>query len=257
MKANYHTHTPLCHHAAGSLIQYADAAVESGFDVLGFSDHTPWAYASDFVSGIRMNPQELPAYVKSVRALSETYSGKLQIKLGLECEYFPAYMGYLAEQKEAHGLDYLILGNHFDLTDETGMYFGRSQTPAHVNRYIRLTISGMQSGLFAYLAHPDLYLMNYGEFDATCKDAAHELCRAARDMNMPLEYNLQGLRVSEQRGAPSYTHPAFWEIAAQEGVTAIIGADAHEPDWLKTPLWEKSLEYLTHLGIHTIHTLDI
>lgn len=44
MKTNYHTHTTRCMHAVGSDEEYVLSAIKGGFQILGFSDHTPWKY---------------------------------------------------------------------------------------------------------------------------------------------------------------------------------------------------------------------
>ena len=59
-KTNFHTHTARCGHASGEDEQYVRSAIRGGYRVLGFSDHTPWSYASDFVSPIRMPLDALP-----------------------------------------------------------------------------------------------------------------------------------------------------------------------------------------------------
>ena len=82
-KANYHTHTSRCHHATGSDEDYVLSAIKGGYEILGFSDHTPWPYASGFVSRTRMLPSELEGYVQSLRTLKEQYEGQLDIKIGL------------------------------------------------------------------------------------------------------------------------------------------------------------------------------
>ena len=41
MIANYHTHTWRCRHADGTEREYVETAIEAGFKILGFSDHTP------------------------------------------------------------------------------------------------------------------------------------------------------------------------------------------------------------------------
>ena len=61
MKCNYHTHTMRCHHAVGEDEAYVLAALEAGFDELGFADHAPWPYASHFVSNIRMSMEDFRA----------------------------------------------------------------------------------------------------------------------------------------------------------------------------------------------------
>ena len=118
MKANYHTHTARCGHAEGTDEQYVLAAIGAGYDTLGFSDHVPYPYKSGFANvGVRMTMDKLPGYLRSVRALKEKYVGKIRILSGFECEYFPEYMGWMADMKAENKLDYLILGNHYELTD--------------------------------------------------------------------------------------------------------------------------------------------
>lgn len=62
MPVNYHTHTFRCGHAETVPDEaYLQRAIEQGFTVLGFSDHTPWQGLSRrFCRGVRMLPEELP-----------------------------------------------------------------------------------------------------------------------------------------------------------------------------------------------------
>ena len=70
MLTNYHTHTTRCGHAEGTEEEYILTALRCGYKVLGFSDHTPWAYATPgFVSRIRMLPSQLDDYVLTLRRL--------------------------------------------------------------------------------------------------------------------------------------------------------------------------------------------
>ena len=66
MRTNYHTHTTRCLHATGSDEEFVLSAIKGGYQELGFSDHTPWKYHTDYVSDIRMIPEELPEYVESL-----------------------------------------------------------------------------------------------------------------------------------------------------------------------------------------------
>ena len=131
MKANYHTHTARCGHATGTDEDYVLAAIEQGFDELGFSDHVPWPYQDGYTHpSVRMRVDQMPGYLNSVRALAAQYKDKIHILTGFECEYFPDYMNWLADMRAENHLDYLILGNHFDHDDEYGMYFGNIRTAA-------------------------------------------------------------------------------------------------------------------------------
>ena len=174
MKTNFHTHTTRCGHASGTDEDYVRAALAQGFGVLGFSDHVPWPYRSGFHHpGVRMDVSDLPDYERSIRALAKQYEGKLTVALGFECEYFPEYMGWLQDMAAAHNLDYLILGNHYDETDETGIYFGNTRTVQQLTRYVEMTIRGLRTGLFTYLAHPDLFMRRWPHgFTEDCRRAA-------------------------------------------------------------------------------------
>ena len=58
MLTNYHTHTTRCLHATGSDEEFVLSAIKGGYQELGFSDHTPWKYHTDYVSDIRMTPEQ-------------------------------------------------------------------------------------------------------------------------------------------------------------------------------------------------------
>lgn len=259
--ANYHSHTPRCMHASGTEEEYVAQAVASGFDVLGFADHTAWPYKSDFVANMRMPISELDGYIAAVRSLQEKYADRLRIHCGLECEAFPEFYPWLRRLLHEGKIDYCILGNHYDTTDETGSpYFGICTTPERVYRYMETTIAGMESGLFLYLAHPDLFLHRYAAFDDAAEQACREICLAAKRLNMPLEYNLLGMQrnpASRARGCVGYTSDEFWRIAAETGNRAIIGVDAHEPAALDcVALYAEARGKLESWGIELIDELE-
>ena len=64
-----------CCHAVGEDEAYVQAAIAAGFDELGFADHAPWPYASQYVSNIRMPMKDFPEYLRSLRRLRKKYSG--------------------------------------------------------------------------------------------------------------------------------------------------------------------------------------
>lgn len=117
---NYHTHTSRCKHAQGTDRDYVQQAVDSGYQVLGFTDHVAWPFSDGFVSPVRMDAGQMPEYAASILKLKEEYAGRLSIHLGAECEYFPDYFPWLQEQREALGLEYLILGVHYPPTRRGG-----------------------------------------------------------------------------------------------------------------------------------------
>ena len=253
---NYHAHTWRCQHATGTEEDYIRQAIASGFEVCGFSDHTPWPYKSSFVSGMRMRIDQLEGYIATVRRLSEEYADRIRIPLGLECEAFPEYYGWLRDLKAAR-LDFVIMGNHYDYNDETGgFYFGDCCRPKEARRYVERTVDGMRTGLYDYVAHPDLFLRLFHRFNADCAAISRDLCQAAAELNLPLEYNLLGVQrldESHRFGGLGYPCQQFWEVAAQYPVRAIVGLDAHRTDhFTRIDLFEQAWRTLDALGIEVV-----
>lgn len=246
MKANYHTHTYRCHHALGSDEQYVKSAIAAGFEEIGFSDHAPWKYDSSFVAGMRMKLDEFSEYKRSVFALKEKYRDQITIRLGLEAEYFPQYMPWLKEFAQREELDYILFGNHYYQSDERRIYFGTvCASPTYLDIYVQECINGLETGMYSYLCHPELFMLAYPEFDEHCERASYQICEAAKRLNIPLEYNLAGLRHNRQFHVEQYPHRRFWEIAKAVGNTAIIGVDAHHYLHLEDDqYWNEAVHYL-------------
>lgn len=253
MIANYHTHTPRCNHAWGSEAEYAQCALEAGLQILGFSDHTPYFFPGDYYSHFRMRPDQLENYVLTVLDLRRQHQDKLQISLGLELEYYPDLLPKLLPLLKDYPLDYLILGQHF-LGNEVNDRYSGYATPhkEHLERYCDQTIEAMQSGLFTYLAHPDL--LNYvGDDNAFYRQQVRRLCAEANQCGIPLEINLLGMLEGKH-----YPNHKFWEIAAEENCDVVLGRDAHEPKQLLEESYEhRALEMVRVYGLHLLDTVPL
>ena len=138
MKVNLHTHTTRCYHAWGTDEEYVQSAIQAGFDVLGFSDHTPFPYENGYFNGDKMEMDQLEDYISSVEHLREKYRGQIQIFLGLECESVPRFFPFLRELRSR--LDYMILGNHGDKEFEG--FFGHLSTPKQLWHYLESFLMG-------------------------------------------------------------------------------------------------------------------
>lgn len=250
MRTNYHTHTARCKHATGTDEEIVLSAIKGGYEELGFSDNCPWQYRTNSHEEGRMTLEEFPQYVADIRALQEKYKDKIKISLGLECEYYPEYMHWLHELLKKYKIDYAILGNHYFHTDEKFPFFGTATTSQDMlDLYEESTIEGMGNGIYSFVAHPDLFLCSYPEFDRHCKLASRHICRKAAQLNIPLEYNVGPTDILPR----PYPFPEFWKIAASEGCTAIIGIDAHSPHDLEdSAKYIKAEADLKEIGIKTV-----
>ncbi len=216
MKFNYHTHTVRCQHAFGKDEDYVLCAIEAGFDEIGFSDHCAWPY-KNFVSHIRMTESEIDSYASCVKALKEKYKDKISIKLGWECEFFEEYIPWLKETVKKYGFDYLILGHHYSPTEKGGDYNGCLTKPKQIEAYKNGVLKAMDSGLFSYVAHPDLFMKGYRKFDEHAEKVTREIVQKAKETDTPLEYNLLGIEYSAKDGFMGYPHDKFWHIAGEMG----------------------------------------
>mgnify|MGYP000697771308 CR=1 FL=1 len=48
-KCNFHSHTVRCQHAVGEEREYVEEAIKEGFEVIGFSDHSPYLFKNGYV----------------------------------------------------------------------------------------------------------------------------------------------------------------------------------------------------------------
>ena len=147
-----------------------------------------------------------------------------------------------------------------DPTDEQAARasrFGGSTSTAHGRRYAEQVVEALETGLYRYLAHPDLFLNRVTAFDADAEKACRDICAAAARLDIPLEYNMAGLTLQGRPdGSLGYTRDEFWRIAAEYPVKAIMGCDAHAPSELDVvPSIEEKKAFLHSLGIPVLDTL--
>lgn len=257
-KTNYHMHTKRCMHASGSDEEYVRSAIKNRYEEIGFSDHSPWRYHSSFTAHMRMKETQFEDYYRSISALKEKYKDQISIKIGLECEYFPAYMEWLKDLLHHYQLDYIIFGNHYYKTDEERIYFGTAcRDDDMLKRYVDEAIKGMKTGLYSYLCHPDLFMRGRKVFDEVAAAESERLCRAAKELGIPLEYNLAGAAYNAIMQTTQYPHPSFWKIAAEVGNQAIIGVDAHEPAAMETDTYRtEGIKLLQELKMEIVDTIS-
>ena len=115
LKANYHTHTRLCRHAIGDVIDYVKVAYECGFLELGISDHAP--YKDDFMTKEEykrsrldtsaMDYSELDIYFNQIKEAKIKYP-RVKILTGFETEFLENKIDYYKELRSK--VDYLNLG---------------------------------------------------------------------------------------------------------------------------------------------------
>ena len=252
MIANYHTHTWRCRHADGTEREYVETAIEAGFKILGFSDHTPQVYPGGYVCPVKMLPEELEGYVDTVLDLKREYKSDIEIHLGLEVEYLYTLWEPLLRLLEPYPIEYLILGQHYLGDGIDAPFCGeRTKSADYLRQYCRQTREALETGKFLYFAHPDVVWFTGP--DEIYEEEMTKLCRFSKEIDMPLEINLLGVR--EDR---NYPRELFWKIAAREGNSVIYGMDAHHAAHLNSPeVIAKADRFLERCGIPRERLIDV
>ena len=286
---NYHTHTSLCGHAneEQTMRDYVEAAIESGMTSLGFSDHTPSPFDKESAENVmtvgrsHMNMRGFDKkYIPELEELKEEYKDKIDIKIGLEAEYFgeegekhPAVKAF--REKTEPKLDYMILGQHTALArDDNGKIIMKPaprgsdpKSSRYPLDYAMTVVEAIRSGKFAYVAHPDIFLENRDnvyenekeDYMENAKNAIEMICEEAVKYDIPLEVNLGSITAIEagekgktllKDGSYPYPVPAFWKVAAEKGCKVLIGTDAHDKNSLIDKTAErKAVDLLENKGI--------
>jgi len=235
LKKDYHTHTFRCGHATGDVLEYAASAIKKGLSVLGVTDHTP--LPDEKWPGIRMKLAELESYMNAITLAQKNYSARgLTILKGMECEYAQEYHNFFQEELLGKwGLDYLIVGAHYFPCEN--LWIGAHsyiQGKTELFAYTKHLITSMSSGLFAFVAHPDLFGHSYLPWDANTIACSHAILEAAEDLRLPLEINTNGFRKpllqTEEEDRYVYPLSPFWELASQYKVQVVVNSDAHAPE---------------------------
>lgn len=233
MRSNYHTHTYRCNHAIGTIEDYVKEAIKAGIGEIGISDHLPHP-GKNIDNYHRMAYEDLAEYFQKIEESKEKYGSKISIKKSVECEFFPDFKWLYEELREKYGVDYLALGVHFFPYKGEWIYVGATElAPESLLIYADFVVDAIKSGYFSYLAHPDIFGMTYRNWDQYAEEASKRILKAAEEMDMPIEININGMRKDKihYNNGERYQYPIqeFWQLSKEYNVRRIIGIDAHNP----------------------------
>lgn len=240
MRRNLHTHSFYCGHGKGTISEYTRFAEKNDFKMLGFTEHCP--LPDNRYSDSRMLYNKMPLYEEDVER--EKRESSIDIYLGYECDYLPEYKNYHIDL--AQRTDYLIAGTHYILTNgiASSPFFGK-MSKRELFSYANQTIAAIETNLFSFITHPDVFCSSYEPFDSEAVAITKDIVDACKQYNMALEVNGGGIlkpKVFNSRNP--YPHPSFWEIVAKEKPLVVYNTDAHRPEDLLTavPLLEEFMD---------------
>jgi histidinol-phosphatase (PHP family) len=221
-----HCHTPLCKHARGEPVEYAAAAIKRGLKGIIFTCHCP---LPDGIShAVRMAPEEYDSYVEVVAAARERYAGKVDVRLGLESDFYPGVEPWLEELHAREPLHHVLGSVHTQVPDYRSRYF-RGDWFDYQQTYFEHLAQAAETGLYDTLAHPDLVKNESPRdwiFSRIEPYIQRSLDRIAKT-GVAMELNTSGVNKALPEMNPG---DRILALMRQRGIPVVLGADAHRPE---------------------------
>ena len=256
----FHSHTYRCGHAEGDIEDYVRLAIKHNYHIFGVSDHVFLPGVSE--PRIRGDISLLNDYIKSFYLSKEMHKDEIKMYLGFECEYADVFVDYYRSLLSENKVEYLILGQHngFDNNKQFVKYVKnhKEDTNEDLDGYVSDVIKGMKSGLFMYIAHPDLMFIKATEVTPQLKRLTKKIIDASIKFNVPLEINIHGfIRQKHKENDNIIGYPAnyFWEEVSKSCAKVVYGGDFHELNEVGNA--DNEAIFIEFVKKHNLHLVDI
>ena len=238
-----HMHTPLCRHARGEPEEYAEVAARRGLAGIIVTCHNP--FRDGYSQDVRMHWDEWDAYVGLVARARDAMSERLDVRLGLECDYSPGFEPFLEQQLQSAEFHHVLGSVHPQVREYREKYW-TGEPLAYQRLYFDHLAQAAETGLFDTISHPDLVKIIHPEtwqIDALMPDICRSLDRVAA-AGTAMELNTSGLNKAYPEMNPGV--PILREMRVR-GIPVVVGADAHTPERVGDG-FETALETLQEVG---------
>lgn len=245
MKTNYHTHTTYCD-GHNSMRDFVLAAIDLGFDSLGFSAHSLYPFSSDWHIGTRDGAFNIQGYLNEGASLKKEFCDKISILTGFEADYLPPITTPSRDNYLSLSPDYLIGSVHYitndkgfftadgkikEITDGIKNYWAGNAKSA-ISTYFETQRKMLSNCDFLIWGHPDVIrrrndaLKFFCEEDSWYKEEVRLTAKAASKAGVIAEINTGGWA----RGNIKDIYPSkyFLQLLHDYKIPIIINTDAHE-----------------------------
>jgi histidinol-phosphatase (PHP family) len=243
-----HCHTPLCKHAKGLPAEYAEAARRRGLRGIIFTDHCP--LPDGVSSALRMAPEQFDHYVELIDGVRALFAGRVDVRLGLESDYYPGLEPWLEQLHARAPLHYVLGSVHPHIPEYREEYFNGDWF-AYQKVYFEHLVQAAESKLYDCLAHPDLIkneqpaAWDFGRIEPFIERALDRIARTG----VAMELNTSGVNKSLPEMNPGL---AMLRLMQERGIPVVIGADAHRPERVGDG-YEAALRMLHAVGYREVN----
>lgn len=236
-KQNLHQHCTYCD-GADSPREVIEAAIEKGFDSIGFSGHSYMYYSENHSMSLKGTEE----YIKEIHALREEYKDKIDVLCGLEFDMY--------SEVDLTPYDYIIGSVHYLDIDGQKIGFDRSQDEvervinthfggdgmAYAKAYYEALSRLPEYGSFQILGHPDLiakHSENKRFFDEDSAEYRKCVTAALEKLagKIPFFEVNTGAVARGYRTTP-YPAPFILDEFKRLGFRAVISSDCHDKRYI-------------------------
>ncbi len=220
-----HCHTPLCKHAVGEPVEYAAEAEARGLKGIIFTCHCP--LPDGISASVRMAPEQYDRYVELVAETRAQFAGRVDVRLGLESDFYPGVEPWLQKLHARTPLHHVLGSIHTQVPEYRDRYF-RGDWFDYQQTYFAHLAQAAETGLYDTLAHPDLVKNEapaHWDFVRIQPHIERALDRIATT-GVAMELNTSGVQKAIPEINPG---PHMLALIRARDIPVVLGADAHRP----------------------------
>lgn len=249
-KTDYHMHTS---YSDGRTVpeEYVAQAIATGMNEIGFSEHLNLFRE---LQNCNMDPARIPEYLAHIGNL-KTNNNEIDIKVGLEVDFFPGKEEELGSFLKPLPLDYVIGSVHYQgdkTVDGSREFYEDKDIEFLYEEYFGTVISAVSSGLFDIIGHCDLIRI-FGYRPVSDPEPLYrKLAKAMKKFNVAFEVNTNG---RNRPIADFYPDRRFLHIFREERIPVCVNSDAHMPARIGQ-YFDEAYELLRYIGFTEMAVFD-
>lgn len=228
MITSYHTHTTFSD-GDNTVSEMVKAAVNARIGEIGISDHYVMPPDGRNVSW-SMRLDGLPDYFNAIKEAQDAFTGKINVRYGLEADFFPETADQLRETLSQYAFDYVIGSIHFINgfpIDEHKKNWDNLTQPERndvIRDYWNRMLQLAKSGLFDIVGHMDLYKKFGAQPTIDVSEDIIAALDAIAEAGIAIELNTSGWYKPIREAYPS---AMIVKGCIKRGIPIIITADTH------------------------------
>ncbi len=266
MISNHHTHS-LYSDGSSQPEEYILEAISKGFNILGFTEHSPLHFENSF-SFRKENKEE---YLALMQSLKKKYSSEIAIYSGMEMDYIPGMSENFSKIKSEYKLDYLIGSVHlvrpenneelwftdgpnYETYDKGLNELFAGDIRKAVTRYYHQLNEMIETQHFDVIGHFDKIKMHnrdrfFKEDEPWYMALVSETLDLMQDRDVIVEVNTRG--IYKQRSETTYPGLDILKQVKKLRIPVMVNSDAHKPAELDAE-FEYGFSLLKESGIDEV-----